>query len=150
MRREQFSLSVSDAAWVEADDGDPRIPTLTVRYKADPEELEARLAEAEDADLAVRLQRSADSGEAEAIVALTHRLTGDYILELAAGPDAVLTFTRAARRFGELEEGGPWYRARVVAGGEELARFEKEALLVYGPDGELLRQHSLLPGGVEL
>ena len=124
MRREEFSLAVSDAAWVEAEDGDPRMPTLTVRYEGDPGELEAQLAEDEDADLAVRLQRRADTGEAEAIVALTHRLTGDYILELTAEPEEVLTFTRAARRYGETEEVGPWYRARVVAGGEELANVE--------------------------
>ena len=156
MRREQFSLAVADVAWVEAD-AEPRLPTLTIGFDGDPDDLRDRLRGADDAlatadgaDLAVRLQRSADSGEAEAIVALTHRLTGDYVLEVTADPETVLAFTRAARRYGEAAEGGPKYRARVVAGREVLAVFEKETLLVYGPDGELLRRHSLIPGGVEL
>ena len=156
MRREQFSLAVSDVAWVEAD-AEPRLPTVTIRAEADAGELRDRLtagadeiAAAEDVDLAVRLQRNAESGDAEAILALTHRLTGDYVLELTAEPETVLAFTRAARRYGETEEDGPWYRARIVAGDHELAAYEKETLLVYGPDGELLRQHSLIPGGVEL
>ncbi|MFB6352971.1 MAG: DUF5793 family protein [Halobacteriales archaeon] len=156
MRREQFSLAVSDVAWVETD-AEPRRPTITLAFDGDPAALRERLldadeerADAANADLAVRLQRSADTGEAQAIVALSHRLTGDYILELNADPETVLAFTRAARRYGELFEEGPKYRARIVAGGEELAAYDKETLLVYGPDGELLRQHSLIPGGVEL
>ena len=156
MRREQFSLDVADVAWVETD-AEPRLPTLTIGFEGDPGQLRDRLrgpegsgTTASEADLAVRLQRSADSGEAEAIVALTYRLTGDYILEVTADPETVLAFTKAARRYGESADGGPKYRARLVAGGEELAVFEKETLLVYGPDGELLRQHSLIPGGVEL
>lgn len=156
MRREQFSLAVSDVAWVETD-AEPRLPTVTIAYDGDPSELQERLrgaseavTDAEDADLAVRLHRSADSGEAEAVIALTHRLTGDYILELTADPETVLTFSRAARRYGELNERGPWYRVRLLAGDEVLLALGKETLLVYGPDGELLRQHSLIPGGVEL
>jgi hypothetical protein len=156
MRREQFSLGVTDVAWVDAD-ADPRLPTVSIAYEGDPAEVRERLrgvtdepATAEDADLAIRLQRSAESGEAEAVLALTHRLTGDYILELTTDPETMLTFTRAARRYGELNESGPWYRARILAGNEVAAEFEKETLLVYGPDGELLRQHSLIPGGVEL
>lgn len=156
MRREQFSLAITDVAWVDAD-AEPRLPTVSIAFEGDPSVVKERLlagtdepTTAEDADLAVRLQRSADSGVAEAVIALTHRLTGDYILELTADPETVLTFTRAARQYGELTEGGPWYRARVLAGNEVVAAFEKETLLVYGPDGELLRQHSLIPGGVEL
>ena len=156
MRREQFSLAVSDVAWVDAN-AQPRLPTVTISYAGEPAKLRQGLLKVTeeapngaDADLAVRLQRSADSGKAEAIVSLTHRLTGDYILELAAEPETVLTFTRAARRYGQVTEDGSRYRARIVAGDNELAAFEKGTLLIYGPDGELLRQHSLIPGGVEL
>lgn len=156
MRREQFSLEVANVAWIESN-AEPRLPTLTIEYEGDGEVLRERLRGANDnlatagtADLAVRLQRSADSGEAEAVVALTHRLTGDYILEVTATPAVVLSFTKAARRYGEAANGGPKYRARLVAGRDEVAVFEKETFLVYGPDGELLRQHSLIPGGVEL
>ena len=156
MRREQISLAVTDVAWVDAD-AEPRLPTVSIAFEGEPSLIRERLRSAteeatiaEDADLAVRLQRSPNSGEAEAVLALTHRLTGDYILELTSDPETVLTFTRAARRYGEVNESGPWYRARVLAGNEVVAEFEKETLLVYGPDGELLRRHSLIPGGVEL
>jgi hypothetical protein len=156
MRREQFSLAVSDVAWVEAD-AEPRLPMVSIAFDGDRSTLRDRLEgadgeplPADDVDLAVRLQRSAESGDAEAIIALTRRLTGDYVLELTAEPETVLTFTRAARRYGEANEDGPWYRTRILAGEDVVADYEKETLLVYGPDGELLRQHSLIPGGVEL
>lgn len=156
MRREQFSLAVTDVAWVDTDEA-PRLPTVTLRFDGEPDPLRERLlggndepAAAEDADLTVRLQRSSETGDAQAIVALSHRLTGDYILELSADPETVLAFTRAARRYADADDAGPKYRARIVARDEELAALEKDTLLVYGPDGELLRQHSLIPGGVEL
>jgi len=156
MRREQFSLAVSDVAWVEAD-AEPRCPMASIAFDGDPSSLRDRLERgtdeppsAADLDLTVRLQRSAESGEAEAIIALTHRLTGDYVLELTADPETVLAFTRAARRYGEVAEEGPWYQIRLLVGNDVITEYEKETLLVYGPDGELLRQHSLIPGGVEL
>lgn len=156
MRREQFSLAVTDASWVETDE-QPRLPTLTIRYDGRPASLRSRLADDEgqapgdsDADLSVRLQRRSDDGEAEAVVGLTHRLTGDYVLEASTDPEQILQFSRAARRYGETTDAGPKFRLRIVAGGSELAVFEKDTLLVYGPDGELLRQHSLIPSGVEL
>lgn len=156
MRPEQFSLAVSDVAWVETGER-PRLPTVTVGFDGDPDSLRERLlgaadepTTAADADLTVRLRRPADTGDARAIVALSHGLTGDHILEVTADPETILTFTRAARRFSEATSQGPKYRIRVAATAETLAELEKETLLVYGPDGELLRQHSLIPGGVEL
>ena len=156
MRREQFSLAVTDADWVDTGD-EPRLPTLTVTYDGRSASLGDRLEaglgappSAGDADVTVRLQRRADDGEAEAVVGLAHRLTGDYVLEASTSPEVVLGFSRAARRYGETADDGPRFRVRVVAEDEALASFEKDTLLVYGPDGELLRQHSLIPSGVEL
>ena len=38
----------------------------------------------------------------------------------------------------------------LEAGGELVAEYEKRTLLVYADDGELLRNHSLIPSGVEI
>lgn len=156
MRREQYSLAVSDLGWVETDER-PRLPTLSISFDGELAALRERLLggddrppEAENVDLAVRLHRRADNGNAEAIVALTRRLTGDYIVEVSADPETLLAFARAARRYGESTGGSPKYRIRLLVEGDELTVFEKDTLLVYGPDGELLQQHSIIPGGVEL
>jgi len=155
MRPEQFSLTVADVEWITTD-GDPRRPTLTLAFDGEPDALADRLiggndepTTAEDADLTVRLQRNAATGDAEAVVGLAHRLTGDFILEVPTDAETMLDFARAARRYGETAE-GPKYRIRLLAGGRELVVFEKVTRLVYSPDGELLPRYSLIPGGVEL
>ena len=155
MRREQFSLEVSNVGWFEAD-GEPAIPTLSIAFDGDASALRRRIEdgagnvlEASETDVTVRLNGGLDDDGASAVVAVTDRVTGDYVLEFNVAASEILTFTKAARRFAERTDGGARYRIRIVADGE-LATYEKETLLVYSEDGELLRQHSLIPSGVEI
>lgn len=156
MRRESLTLKVSGVAWVE-EDRDPRRPTLTVEFDGDPDALEARLRDAigdplaaGSIDLAVRLHGLPDDPDARGVVAVADRVTGEYALEVDTVAADLLTFLEAARRYGEQTGEAEHYQVRFIADGETVARFEKRTLLVYGPDGQLLRQHSLIPNGVEI
>jgi hypothetical protein len=153
MRREQFTLDVRGIDWVEQDD-DPETPTVTIEYDGPGDPLRERLTgpdgdllAASGTDAAFRLRPDRESG----VVSVTNRLTGDFVLELNAGAESVFRFVRAARAYGEragADDGK--YRVTVLVEGEPLVTYEKSTFLVYDSDGELLREHSLIPSGVEL
>lgn len=156
MRREQFSLEVSNIRWFE-EDGEPETPTLTVRFDGNAGELQDRIAgatgdvrDATETDVTIRLHGSLDDPTTEGVVAITDRVSGEYLLEFNVTLDDVLTFTRAARRFAERTDEGARYRVRIIGETGAIATYEKRTLLVYSQDGELLRQHSLIPSGVEI
>lgn len=155
MRREQFTVEFSDVSWVGTE-ADPTKPTLTIAIDADAAVLSQRLTaddglrDAGELDVGFRLHGHPEQAAADGVVSVTDRLTGDYVLELNADTDAMLTFIRAARRFGEQTDGNGRYRVRIRTAEDEVAAFEKRTLLVYSEDGELLRQHSLIPSGVEI
>ena len=155
MRREQFTVEFSDASWVGTD-ADPTKPTLTVTIDGDAEPLAERLSagdglrEAAEIDIGFRLQDQPERRGADGVVSVTDRLTGDYVLELNADADSMLSFIRAARRFGERSDENGRYRVLIRTDDAEIATYEKRTLLVYSEEGELLRQHSLIPSGVEI
>lgn len=157
MRRDYFSLDVINVDWVE-DGGEPARPTVIVEFEGPTDPLYDRLTtedgtflSAGDIDVAYRLQDPIDLTDARGVVGVTHRITGDFILELNERAESVFKFIRAARRYGELSsvEDGQ-YAMEITTGDDILTTLEKETLLVYDEDGNLLREHSLIPSGVEL
>jgi hypothetical protein len=156
MRREQFTLDVTNVAWINGDYA-PEMPCLRITFDGEPAALRSRLTDAHgeannasEIDVTVRLQGDVDADETAGVVAITSRVTGDYLLEVQIDATAVVTFTRAARRFGERSEGTSRYRVQLFADGEAVGDYEKRTLLVYSKDGDLLRHHSLIPSGVEI
>jgi hypothetical protein len=157
MRRDYFNLEVENVDWVE-DDGSPAKPGVTIDFEGPSAALEERFADgegglldAEQTDVAFRLQDDLDAEGATGVVSVTNRITGDFVLELNEDAEDVLAFIRAARRYGEQDadgEGG--YEVRVLIDGEPLLEYDKRTFLVYNDDGNLLRKHSLIPSGVEL
>ncbi|GGM65704.1 hypothetical protein J2752_000265 [Halarchaeum rubridurum] len=159
MRREDFTLDVSDVEWVETG-GDPRRPTVTIDFDGSRTDLDERLTgteeqalSADETDVTLRLQGDPDDPATTGVVAVTDRVTGGLLLELDEDADDVLRFVRAARTYGERSEadadaGG--YRVVIAVDGEPVRTYEKETFLVYSEDGDLLRSRSLIPGGVEL
>lgn len=157
MRRDYFTLDVQGVDWVEAD-GEPAAPTVVIDFEGPPEEFERRLTdpdgellEAEQTDVALRLQSELGDEDARGVVSVTNRITGDFVLELNENAENVLEFIRAARAYGkeaEADEGR--YRVKISIDGEELITYEKSTFLVYNREGNLLRQHSLIPSGIEL
>ncbi|GAB3680706.1 DUF5793 family protein [Salinarchaeum chitinilyticum] len=157
MRRDYFSLDVENVDWVE-EDGDPAKPGVAIDFEGPATSLEERFSDgdggrldAQQTDVAFRLQDDLDAEEASGVVSVTNRITGDFVLELNQDAADVLQFIRAARRYGEQvadEDGG--YDVRVSIDGEPFLEYEKRTFLVYNDAGNLLRKHSLIPSGVEL
>lgn len=158
MDREHFTLEVENVGWVDEDD-EPEKPRVVIAFDGEADRLEDRLTgpggtplAAEETDAACRLQGSVDDATAtEGVVSITNRLTGEFIIELNADAEAVLTFVRAARGYGDVAESGEGrYEVTVIVDDEEFLTHDKGTFLVYDEEGKLLRQHSLIPSGVEL
>ncbi|WP_255193642.1 DUF5793 family protein [Natronobeatus ordinarius] len=156
MRREHFTLDVSNVDWVETG-GEPQKPSVSIDFTGPATTLRERLTgldgeplEAGETDVALRLQEPLDD-DAAGVVSVTDRLTGDFVLELNEDAENVLTFIRAARNYGESasdDEGR--YEVSITIDGEEFVTYDKRTFLVYDDQGNLLRGHSLIPSGVEL
>ncbi|WP_135534215.1 MULTISPECIES: DUF5793 family protein [Halostella] len=157
MRRDYFTLDVSNVDWVD-EDGEPAKPTVEIDFEGPASTLKERLTgpegdflETEGTDVAYRLQSALDDPDATGVVSVTNRVTGDFIIELNEEADNVLAFIRAARRYGEeASDSDGRYEVRIYVDGEELVVYDKRTFLVYNSEGNLLRQHSLIPSGVEL
>jgi len=156
MRRDYFTLEVRNVDWVE--DGDEaKKPTVIIDFEGPSSTLRERLTgtdddllDAEETDVAFRLQGPMD-GDAAGVVSVTNRITGDFVLELNQDADDVLKFITAAREYGK--ESGDMdgrYHVEISINGDDLVEYDKSTFLVYNDEGNLLRQHSLIPSGVEL
>lgn len=148
MRREHFTLDFRPAG---------EIPSITVEVSESAESLTDRLQgpdgplEARSVDVAYRLVEASgsDFGDTgiEGVIGVTNRVTGAFVLEVNAAADDVADFIHAAR---EATDDEGRYRLIVTSDDAELAAFEKRTLLVYDADGNLIREHSLIPSGVEI
>ena len=159
MRRDYFELSVENVGWVEAGD-DPEQPAVHIDFHGPDGMLRGRLSgpdgeslDAEETDVSFRIHETeeADDDEANGVVAVANRITGEFVLELNESAADVLGFIRAAREYGrQADDGDGRYRVRVVADDDLLVDYEKRTFLVYDAEGNLLRSESLIPSGVEL
>ncbi|WP_049925162.1 DUF5793 family protein [Halopiger goleimassiliensis] len=158
MRREHFTLVVDNVGWVETDD-EPRKPSVSIEFTGPSTMLRERLTgpdgevlDAGETDVALRLQDPLDDATA-GVVSVTNRITGEFILELNEDADDVLQFISAARGYGERtsdDEGRYEVEITLEDEPEPFVTYDKRTFLVYDEDGSLLRQHSLIPSGVEL
>lgn len=149
MRRDYFTLEASNL-------DSPGVPTVSIDFEGPAEQLRERLSDGDGdlltaggIDVAYRLQGPVEE-RPEGVVAVTNRMTGEFVLELNADSDDVLRFIDAAREYGKESDDEHRYRIRVAVDGEQLFEYDKGTFLVYDADGGLLRQHSLIPSGVEL
>jgi len=160
MQRDRFTLDVNHVDWVEGE-SEPRRPTVVIDVEGPEAETYIRerltgpdgdLLGADGTDVAFRLtdELTDDPGHARGVVGVTDRLTGDFVLELNEDAEDVFQFIHAARRYGEAAGDDGQYRVVIKADGEEIVAYDKGTFLVYTRDGELLREHSLIPSGVEL
>jgi heat shock protein HspQ len=82
------------------------------------------------------------------VFSLSNRVTGEFVLEVNTDAGPVLDLVETAREGADGR--GACYRVVVRQDETDVATYEKETLLVYDEEGNLLRQHSLIPSGVEL
>ena len=146
MRRDHFTLTTSHTG--DSADG---VPTLCLEYSGPGGNLTARLEaetgslpDGDDIDAAFRLQTPLEADDSSGVFSISRRLTGEYIFEATGAADDILAVVAAARA-----DAGE-YRLRIERPGGEPITMHLETLLVYDPAGELLRQQSLIPSGVEL
>ena len=146
MRRDYFTLglrNVDDAA-----DGQPMVH---VEYNGPSDAFETRLTSEAAVDVAFRFQTPVDDSAASGVFSIADRMTGEFVLEVNADATEILTLIDAARAYGEAtNDTTKEYSVRIEQDGERLFETDKRTLLVYDQDGSLLRQHSLIPSGVEL
>jgi hypothetical protein len=150
MRRDYFTLNTTGAS---ADESGR--PVLRVIYEGPRSELETRLdpedrvIDDDGIDVTYRI-RDAAGTDVMGVLAVTDRVTGEYVLELDADADSIFAVTAEASDRGE-HDGTAGYRLVIETDdGERLATYEKSTLLVYGEDGDILRDRSLIPSGVEI
>lgn len=156
MRREHFTLVVSDVDWIDTD-GEPRQPSVSIDFTGETETLRNRLSgpdgeplTADETDAAFRLQEPL-TPDATGVVSVTNRITGEFILELNEMAENVLQFVRAARSYGEHSSGDDGhYEVTISLDDEPFVTYQKRTFLVYDDEGGLLREQSLIPGNVEL
>lgn len=168
MRRDYFTIEVRNVEGPAADRGD--VPTIHVRFEGPDDQLLERLTaegdemlEASDVDIAYRLQAAIDPDsqrdpspatveetDLSGVVAFANRITGEFILEVNADIENVLSFVRAARAYGAESGNSARYRVELTIDGEHVISYDKYTFLVYDEEGGLLREHSLIPNNVEL
>jgi len=159
MRRDQFTMAVQNP--------DGRPPTLDIVYDGPVEELHERLRtdqeslSADELDAAFRhlapsgaegddtdsTDTATDAAPDEGVFSLTHRLTGAYVLEVNVEVTAIRAVVTAAR---DVDDEDASYRIRIRTEEGDTSVYGMSALFVYDSQGELLRQRSLIPSGVEL
>jgi hypothetical protein len=147
MRRDYFTLNVDGASADESG-----APAITITYEGPTAELESRLQrggeplDADEVDVAYRLREPLEDTAPTGVLAIADRVTGEYILELNAEADAIFDAIDAV----DDSDGDGHYRLVITTDESELAAHEKSTLLVYDADGDLRRDRSLIPSGVEI
>lgn len=148
MRRDNFTVTV------RLPDADADRPGLDIEYTGPASTLTSQLTDesgelypADEIDTAFRLRDSLDSDDPTGVFSLTHRVTGEYLLEVNVDADTILDLVRAAR---DTSDGSGSYNVHIERRDEEPVDHEMDSLLVYDSEGDLLRGHSLIPSGVEL
>jgi hypothetical protein len=150
MRRDYVTLDVR-----YTDPEGDQLPTAVLTVEESADLLGERLVTAEGArlgadriDVAFRLQTPVDGDDPTGVFSLSNRVTGEFVLEVNTDAGPVLDLVETARDVSEGRDA--CYRVVVRQSDEDVAVYEKGTLLVYDDEGNLLRQHSLIPSGVEL
>lgn len=145
MRRDYFTLELHNVE----DDGDQ--PGVHITFEGPADVLEERLTTSDDVDVAFRYQTDVDEEAATGVFSVTDRMTGEFILEANADAATIDRLVDAARDHGQVRsDSDGCYSVTLVEDGTTVFETEKRTLLVYDSEGSLLRQHSLIPSGVEL
>lgn len=146
MDRESFDVSVDASG-----DGWPLLTIDVAATAGAASDVDARLSSPDGvalpaADVDVTYRETA--GERAGVLALSNRLTGEFVLEAPAESGRIAALVEAVIETDGADAGH--YRLAVTTADGSTTTYEKETLLVYDAEGNLLRARSLIPGGVEL
>lgn len=157
MRREHFDLNVRNLNWVESDD-EPQQPVAVIQFSGSTDELARRLRGHDDSELAAadidvgfRLRDAFEnSDDPTGVVSVANRLTGDFLFETNESAEDVFAFITAAREYGQATNTVESRYRIELSYDDETITYEKATFLVYDNEGDLLRNQSLIPSGVEI
>jgi hypothetical protein len=152
MRRDYFTLDVR-----HVDGEDDRKPVVGLDFDGPSGLLDERLTDesgssldASEIDVAFRYTTSVDADDADGVFSVTNRLTGAFILETNTDADPITRLIQTARSEEVADADGGRYEVEIRRQSGEKTVYDKRTLLVYDADGDLRREHSLIPSGVEL
>ncbi len=100
-------------------------------------------------DMSYRIHDTAMTDDTSGVLAVTDRVTGDFILECNCSAEKIAALVGAARE-SDAHQGDGLYQFTLTINDEDILSVDRDLFLVYNVDGDLLRQHSLIPSGVEL
>lgn len=156
MRHENHGLDITNVDWLEAGDA-PAKPTLVLHYADPPARLSEQLStpengqvDADRIDVTFRLQSPVSETAPTGVLGVSNNVTGDFILEVPTDAARVQDIVYAARRCAAMTDHDTTYTLEFQTRDGIVAAYEKRVFLVYGPDGTLLRPHSLIPNGIEI
>lgn len=156
MRREEFTL---ETRHVDPESGAETAPLPTLRLEFDGPAAELRSAfegadgtplSESDLDVSLRLTSPFEATDPDGVLAVTNRLTGDFVCELNVATGRIFEFLAAAKRRGAAVDGSPRFRVQFFAEGSPVRTNELDTFLVYTESGDLRESESLLPSSVEL
>ncbi len=155
MEREAFSLQTRH---VEPGPGETTapLPTLEIHYEGPESQLQTALRSLSgdgagtEFDVALRLQDDAEASDPAGVLAVTERVTGEFICECNVRADRIFAFLEATRRRAAAVDSSPKYRMQFIVDERPIRTEEMATLLVYAASGELRESRSLLPNGVQL
>lgn len=148
--RDYFTLDVTT--------GERTKPQITVSFDGPSEQFMEQLGadtgpapslDSDRIDVSYRLHDDSMALGTSGVFAVTDRVTGDFILECNADAGTIDRLVTAAREHDDSTTDGQ-YQFTLTVNEQEVLSCDRDLFLVYSTEGELLRQHSLIPSGVEL
>lgn len=148
--RDYFTLDVTT--------GERTKPQITVSFDGPSQQFMEQLGEdngtvpsldSDRLDVSYRMHDDSMAPGTSGVFAVTDRVTGDFILECNADAGTIDRLVTAAREHDDSTTDGQ-YQFTLTVNEQEALSCDRDLFLVYSTEGELLRQHSLIPSGVEL
>ncbi len=147
MRRDYFDADVRNV------DDEAVLPVVAISFDGPDGAFAERLEtddgtlDAGEIDVTYRRTDAPADDDPDGVLSMANRLTGEFVLEVNVDPATVDSLVGSARR---SDGDGACYRVRLTDADGKSTVYDKETLLVYDSGGSLLRERSLIPGGVEL
>lgn len=156
MHRREFTVAMRHVEPGSGAETAP-LPTLRLQYDGPESTLRSALEGADgthlsesDIDVSIRLTEAFEDDAQTGVLAVSERLTGDFVCELNVDARRVFDFLAAVTRRAAAVNGPPKYRIQFVAQTTPIRTYEMDTFLVYTEGGELQESESLLPNGVQL
>lgn len=155
MEREAFSLQTRNDEPGPGETTAP-LPTLEIHYEGPESQLQTALRSLSgdgasvEFDVALRLQDEEETTDPAGVLAITDRVTGEFICECNVAAERVFAFLEATRRRAAAVDSSPKYRLQFIVEDRPIRTEEMATFLVYAASGQLRESRSLLPNGVQL